>query len=221
MSPSRLFMILAACFLLLLLMSRNHDMEYQDMRGVGYFAPPVSSPLFLFAVSGQVPTLAADFQVLRFFDVYYAIQKHQKKDEAIYLVTYLKNASLLDPYFFDIYRLASGLLPFDLGLAEQSIHLLERGAEALPDNWEIPFFAGFIAHQQLGDDKTAFRMMKLVIDRPNAPDIAVHLAAKFLAKTNSKADAILFLQSLLLTMPESYREDIKRQIQRLRSEEGY
>ncbi len=220
MNKSRLFIIPAAFFLLLLFMSRHHGFVYDNVRGVSYSAHPVSSPLFLLAVSGQVPSLVADFQVLRFFDLYYAIQQNQGKENAAYLPIYLENASLLDPYFFDIYRLASGLLPFDMGLAEQSIDLLERGAEALPDNWEIPFFAGFIAHQQLGDDKTAFRMMKLVIDRPNAPDIAVHLAAKFLAKTNSKADAILFLQSLLLTMPKSYQEDIKQQIQRFKAKEA-
>ncbi|MDX8380915.1 MAG: hypothetical protein R8M14_02245 [Ghiorsea sp.] len=182
------------------------------------FSAPVKSPLLSFGAAGFVPGLSADLKVLKVFSIYQTIIKSGRKEFSPFMASYLNRASLLDPEFFDVYRLAGSLLVYDAELPKEGVALLDRGSIILKNSWELPFYGGFIAHQQLKDDEIAFKLMNRVIGRPHTPPLAISLAAKFLSNTNSKEDGILFLQGMLLSMPKGYRAGIEKKIKELRGQ---
>jgi len=169
-------------------------------------------------LSGPLPGLAADFRVLDVFSIFYGANNKGYESDYQYIYPYLKRAQSLDPKFQDVYRLAGSLLVYDANMPQEAVDLLRMGSEALTDNWEIPFFAGFIAHQQLNNDKLAFELMRKVTNRPNVPPLAINLAARFLNNTHTINDAIQFLKGLLLTMPKAYQASIQKKITELEAE---
>ncbi|MDX8384095.1 MAG: hypothetical protein R8M45_08435 [Ghiorsea sp.] len=202
--------IFMLCLIGLVQSRANSHYNYTSHRVV--FEQPVHNPLFLHGLAGPVPGMSADFKILNTFSVLDAINVSGKHEHGALMATYLLQASRLDPYFFDVYRLASSVLTYDAKMPYEAVELLDYGSLALNDNWEFPFLGGFIAHEQLHDEEKAFLLMSRVLDRPNAPNLAVNLATKYMRKTQTKADVLLFLRVLLQTMPEKYRAGVMKKI---------
>ena len=169
-------------------------------------------------LSGPLPGLVSDFLVLDIFSIYYDAKYYHRNEDMKYLSTYMKRAQNLDPQFNDVYRLAGTLLAMDAENPEDAVLLLEKGAYALQENWEIPFYGGFIAQKYLKDYKKAFELMSMVSVRPYAPRYAKSLANKYVQKTESKEDAMIFLFGLMRSMPEQYQHGIKAMIMELQAE---
>ncbi len=167
-------------------------------------------------IAGPVPGLAADFCVLEVFSIFNEMQKSSRAEYGDYLYQDLKSAVDLDSRFYDPYRLASSILVFDAGKPKEAVYLLEKGTFALPLKWDIPFLAGFIAYDQLHDHQKAFQLMSEAAKRKGAPPMIPMLATRFLSQTSGKEDAIMFLQSLLDTLPDIYQEGIRQRIKALR-----
>lgn len=176
------------------------------------------SPVIEKIVAGSIPGFIADFRILDIFSIYYDAKVSGKDEEMRYIEPYLKRAQYLDPKFFDVYRLASSILVYDAHMPREGVDLLQKGIVQRPDAWEFPFYAGFIAHDQLNDDKLAFELMAQVATRENTPLLVINLASRFLASSSSLEDAILFLKSLLQLVPEENRDGIRLRIKQL--EEG-
>ena len=170
------------------------------------------------AKAGVVPDLMADFRVLDVFSIYYDAKYRNKPDLLSYIDPYLQRAQALDPKFFDVYRLAGSILAYDAKLPKASINLLQKGIIERPDVWEFPFYAGFIAHDLLNDDKLAFDLMSQVQIRKDTPSIVLTLASRFLASSATVEDAIVFLQSLLQVIPKGNQDGIKARIKELKEE---
>jgi len=169
-------------------------------------------------LSGPIPGLISDFRVLDVFSIYYEAKNHSQYNNLRPIANYLQRAQNLDPKFYDVYRLSSSFLAYDAGQPKVAISLLEKGIYERPEIWEIPFYAGFIAHDLLKNDKLAFELMSRVVTREGTPQIIIDLATRFLASSSTKEDAIIFLQGLQQLLPESYRDGIYKRIQELESE---
>lgn len=208
--------VLLICLAALIAARSASDFSFDAKRII--FSAPISNTLLLQGQAGPMPGLLADFSVLDVFSVYHEMLENQQSQYAPLLAIHLNNASKLDPYFFDVYRLASSLLVYDAKMPEAGVALLDKASLILTENWEFPFFGGFIAHDQLGDDEQAFALMSRVIGRPNMPPLAINLAARFLNNYRSEEDALLFLQGLLQTMPEQYQAGIREKMLKLQQE---
>jgi len=165
-------------------------------------------------VAGPLAGLAADFKLLDVFAMYYQAQVTGRSEDFAYIKPYLNRAQHLDPQFYDVYRLASSLLAFDAKQPQAAIDLLQKGlvvqrAEA----WEFLFVAGFIAHDNLNNDKLAFELLSQLVGREGVPVLVMTLASRFLESTSTTQDAIVFLQGLLQLLPEEYHQGIKDRIQ--------
>ncbi len=171
-------------------------------------------------LAGAVPGIFSDFLMLDVFSIYYEAQQAKKPSEMKYVNTYLSRAQSLDPKFFDVYRLASSILAYDANMPNEAVALLKKGMVQRPYVWEFPFFAGFLAHDLLKDDKLAYELMSSVADRENTPVMVLTLASRFLESSSTKEDAILFLKGLLQLVPEGNREGIKKRIEALKHEEN-
>ena len=170
------------------------------------------------ALAGPIPGIIADFYMLDVFTIYYDAKHLQEPESMGFISTYLNRAQNLDPNFFDIYRLAGSLLAYDADRPLEAVLLLRKGVDSRVDTWEFAFFAGFLAHDRLGDDELAFEMMTKVINREGVPLMVYTLASRFLESSATKEDAIAFLRGLLQLVPKDYHDGILHRIHELEEE---
>ena len=172
------------------------------------------------SLAGPLRGLASDFDLLHVFSIYQTASKERKRRGSTELwpvmAAYLQRAQEMDPRFFDVYRVSGALLAYDAKMPRTAVQLLEKGAEQLEDNWELPFIAGFLAYDQLKDNQLAYSLMKKAAVRPDAPPLTVHLAARFLAKDEGNSAGIAFLQTMIELLPEGYHAGLKQRISELK-----
>jgi len=202
-----------SCLLILVFVRANADYGYQSEKVI--FMQPQLNVSALRVLSGPIPSLVADFKILDVFALYDAHLKYKHANFGNMLFHDLEVASQLDPRFQDIYRLASSLLVFDAKMPKEAVFLLKRGGEMIPNSWEPPFFAGFIAASQLQDYDLAYELMRTAAQKENSTPSAVYLAASYLEHKSTKEDTILFLKSMLSIVPEVYQAGIQAKIKEL------
>ena len=170
-------------------------------------------------LAGPFAGVAADLNLLGVFSIYEGIRRQPADNNALWqkLHARLLAAQELDPWFWDIYRLATGLMAFHQQGTSAAVDLLSKGAKARTWDWEMPFMAGFLAHDFLHDDKRASALMSEAIKRPNAPPLAIGLASEFLNTSEGSAASLRFLHYLRTSMPAEYRGVIDARIARLQS----
>lgn len=168
-------------------------------------------------ISAPFVGAAADFNLLGVFSIYEGIRRQPTDNNALWqkLHARLLAAQELDPWFWDVYRLATGLMAFHKQGTSAAVDLLSKGAKARTWDWEMPFMAGYLAHDFLHDDKRASALMSEAIKRPNAPPLAVGLASQFLSNSEGIAASLRFLHYLRASLPAEYRGVIDARIARL------
>jgi len=171
-------------------------------------------------LAGPFAGAAADFNLLAVFSIYDVIRTQSGDHNALWqkLHARLTAAQQLDPWFWDIYRLTTGLMAFREQGTSAAVDLLSKGANARTWDWEMPFMAGYLAHDFLHDDKRASALMSEAIRRPNAPPLAVGLASQFLQASEGSEASIRFLYYLSASLPIEYRDVINARIARLQQE---
>ncbi|MDQ6978827.1 MAG: hypothetical protein Q9M09_01470 [Mariprofundaceae bacterium] len=179
-----------------------------------------SSLLVQQAIAGPCLGLGAESNILSVFSVYWSIkEKNLSEDDQqkawLYLYRYLQQAQSFDPWYWDTYRLTNGLLAYQESYQSKAVDILAQGAKARSWDWEMPFTAGFLAHDQLKDDVRAFHLMKLAINREGAPPMLVGLAARFLNKTATESDTVDFLRAMKKSLPKGYTQYIDKRIDEL------
>ena len=177
--------------------------------------PPSAQKL----ISGPFVGAAADFNLLGVFAIYEGIRKQPTDKNALWqkLHARLLAAQQLDPWFWDVYRLTIGLMAFHKQGTSAAVELLSKGAKARTWDWEMPFMAGYLAHDFLHDDKRAATLMTEAIKRPNAPSLAVGLASQFLSDSEGSAASLRFLYYLRATMPAEYRSIIDARLKQTKN----
>jgi len=168
-------------------------------------------------LAGPFAGAAADFNILAVFAIYDAIRKQENSNNALWpkLQGRLQSAQALDPWFWDTYRLTTGLMAFQQQSTAAAVELLIKGTDARSWDWETPFIAAYLSHDLLHDDKRAYDLMREAASRPDAPPLAIGLAASFLQSSESTEASIQFLHYLKQSLPEKYRAVIDDRIKRL------
>ncbi|MDX8402213.1 MAG: hypothetical protein R8K47_06235, partial [Mariprofundaceae bacterium] len=199
---------------------RAHQTQVLPVQTALVTAPmPAAAQL---ALAGPFRGWMADADLLAAFSVYYLISHPEPGQAAArprlvqHLAALLDAASRLDPRFKDVYRVTGGVLSFQPGQAARAITIMERGAMAGED-WETPLVAGFLAHELLGDDARAVRLLKLAATKPGAPPMALGVAARIIAKRHSVEDSVRFLEGMKRSLPKEYHGAIDARIARLRA----
>ncbi|WP_040881739.1 hypothetical protein [Mariprofundus ferrooxydans] len=166
------------------------------------------------ALAGPFAGAAADLNLLGVFSIYEGIRRQPADNNALWhkLHARLLAAQELDPWFWDVYRLAVGLMAFRKQGTSAAVDLLSKGAAARTWDWEMPFMAGYLAHEFLHDDKRAAVLMSEAVKRPNAPPLAIGLASQFFNASEGPEASIRFLRYLRASMPAEYRAVIDARI---------
>lgn len=113
------------------------------------------------------------------------------------LAQHLTAATSLHPEFIDTYFLSQATLPHvNNDYARYANTVLARGMAALPDNFILPFFAGFNHFYYLDEPLEAARLFHLAAARPNGPPILEHLANILSAEGGNIYAALIGLRGM-------------------------
>lgn len=108
----------------------------------------------------------------------------------------------LKPRFYYLYRFGGSYLGFGPGGADEAVELLEKGAAHFPDDWMMPFLAGFNYFYHLGDPGRAAPYFARAAELPGAPRYLKALAARLHARANDARSAAMLLAQIAEAEPD-------------------
>lgn len=100
-------------------------------------------------------------------------------DRYVYLERIYKDViTELDPRFLDPYLIGSMIMNAEAHEPEMALRLLDRGIEKNPDQWILPFEAGFLCYQTLKDYPRAAAYFEQALAIPGVPPIVQRFKAE-------------------------------------------
>ncbi|MBU1406354.1 MAG: hypothetical protein KKE83_07765 [Proteobacteria bacterium] len=113
------------------------------------------------------------------------------------LTQHFTAAATLHPHFIDTYFLCQAALPhINNDYARYANTVLAQGITALPDNFVLPFFAGFNHMYYLDEPLEAAQLFHLAAAKPNGPIMLEHLANILSAEGGNIYAALIGLRGL-------------------------
>ncbi len=122
----------------------------------------------------------------------------------------------LDPRFTEGYRFTALVLSQDMGAPEAGIRMLRKGMGAEPDDWWLPFEAGFIEYVTVMDDEEAFRWFKRAAEVPGAPEFPRRFAAFVGTRAGELQISVVLYKTIARTTTDKYqRKDALEKVEQL------
>jgi len=146
--------------------------------------------------------LAADFQLLQgIFFVGEKIEQQKKLSptEWNYFVSIIKAVIKLDPYFYDTYHFATGMLNWGAGRFQDTIDILENARQFHPNDFRFPYHIGFTYFYFLDDAKKGAQYLELASRLPDAPPLLASLASRLSYYKGNYQFSIDLLERMLST----------------------
>ncbi|MDF1615701.1 hypothetical protein [Desulfurivibrio dismutans] len=114
----------------------------------------------------------------------------------------------LHPQFIDSYYLVQATLPMlNEQYAREANDLHRRGMTALPERFDLPFFAGFNSFYYLQDHAAAASHLQEAARRPKAPAWFGHLAATLSGEGGDLYGGLLLLEAMLAGEEDELRRE--------------
>lgn len=113
------------------------------------------------------------------------------------LAQHFTAAATLHPQFIDTYFLCQSILPYiNNDYTRRANTVFTQGMAALPDNYVLPFFAGFNHFYHLDEPLEAARLFHLAAAKPSGPPVLEHLANILSAEGGSIYAALIGLRGM-------------------------
>jgi tetratricopeptide (TPR) repeat protein len=166
------------------------------------------SGAFLEKASVGYRTLASD--VVWFLTVqYYGEARLRGMDYPLF--EHLIDAALrLDPYFGYVYEFGSLIITEELGRFDEGMEMLERGMARLPEDWSLPFEAGFLHYVDARDYSRAGLFFEVAAKKPGAPDRARRFAAYVHDKAGHTVNSLRMWMDLHENTDNPHMRDLAR-----------
>jgi len=103
----------------------------------------------------------------------------------------------LNPAFIDAYTTGALIMASDMGDPGLAVELLDGGIERNPDNWRLPFEAGWYSYQNVGDPAAAERYFELAAQKPDAPGYVARVRAFMRVEQGDLLSAIVLWEQIL------------------------
>lgn len=126
------------------------------------------------------------------------------------LFDYLNVLTDLDTKFYMPYFVAQVLLP-ESGQAQEAVLLSEKGMKALPENWKIPYYTGYLYYYYLNDYEKGAEFYLRAAEIPGALSSAKRMAVNLIGKANKHT---LALEMWLNLYDEEKNPDVKNLIEK-------
>ncbi|MBW6513066.1 MAG: hypothetical protein K0A93_13310 [Desulfuromonadaceae bacterium] len=172
--------------------------RYRIQSGIpaGYVIPSQYSRVLSLGNRGLLSDLLF-LKAVSFFGGRSIVGQKMTAEDWNYLVASLEVITDLDPYFLDPYFLAEGLLAWDAGLPLKANKILDKGIEHRPDDWRLPFFAGFNLFYFVQDYPAAADYIMRAAQLPGSPDYLQTLAGRLAYYGGKSMTALLFLREMI------------------------
>jgi len=129
---------------------------------------------------------------IQFYGQYHGGERYDKLMQIYHHVV-----TELDPRFRDAYLLGSLILALEARRPQDALQLLEKGIRENPDDWMLPFEAGFIAFESLQDYGRAADYFQTSMERPGVhPAVRRFRAAMFERMGDPRQSLNLWLEIL-------------------------
>jgi tetratricopeptide (TPR) repeat protein len=150
--------------------------------------------------------LGADVLWLRLIQV--IGKRRNSADEYEWMYHALDVITTLDPQYAYAYY-AGGVILGDLAnRTDLSNRLLEKGVEANPDVWNIPFLLGYNHYFLLGDPVRGAEYIMQAAHLPDGPSYLSGLATRMAAEAGNPDTALAFLEARLLETQDSELREV-------------
>jgi tetratricopeptide (TPR) repeat protein len=110
----------------------------------------------------------------------------------------------LDPRYQDPYLVGAMIMALEAGDVERGLRLLDKGMAANPDNWLLPFEAGFYCYDSLHDYRRAARYFELAMRLPGAHPLVRRLHAEMHNRAGDRAASLAYWREIYLTAEDEY-----------------
>ena len=139
--------------------------------------------------------LGADILWLRLLQV--VGKSRNNADEYEWMYHALDVITTLDPQYAYAYYVGGNILGDLANRSDLSNRLLEKGADANPDVWYIPFLIGYNHYFLLDDPAKGAEYIMKAARLPDGPSYLPGLATRMAAEAGSPATALAFLEARL------------------------
>lgn len=187
-----LFLLLLFCYGALFSLQESRFSESSQQ-----LSPPLP-PAIQKAALGYLRQLGGEMQFIKASVFYGGVKPGRDPLEyADPLALHFTTAATLHPQFIDTYFLCQAILPYiNNDYARYANNVLAQGITALPDNFVLPFFAGFNHLYHLDEPLEAARLFQLAAAKPNGPPILEHLANILSAEGGNIYAALIGLRGM-------------------------
>ncbi len=204
-----LFFLLLLGYGMLFSLQEKHFSESSQQ--LAYPLPPLIQKVAL----GYLRQLGGEMQFIKACVFYGGVKPGRDPLEyAEPLARHFTAAATLHPHFIDTYYVCQAFLAdINNDYTRNTNNVLDQGMVALPNNWVLPFFAGFNHFYYLNEPLEAARLLRLASKLPKAPGMLEHLANILSAEGGNIYAALIGLRGLYATEKEEgvkkrYAEEI-------------
>lgn len=137
------------------------------------------------------------------------------------LVKALELATSLDPHFLEPYRFGGFCLFYLAKQPEAAVSLLEKGAAANPNRWELPHDLGRYYYLDQHDYSRALAWWERAARLPGRPEYLPRFVARLYAQTGHVDTAIELWSDIYRTAPQDYVRSLAlKEIARLKGNQS-
>ncbi len=175
--------------------TRQEALFQQSSQQLKYPLPPQIQK----AALGYLRQLGGEMQFIKASVFYSGVKPGRDPLEYIEpFAQHLTSAASLNPDFVDTYYLCQASLPsINNEYATYANSIYSVGMKALPDNFVLPFFAGFNDFYYLKDLHNAALLLKESSEKPNGPQWLGHLASILEAEDGDINGGLVWLKVML------------------------
>ncbi|HXV21737.1 MAG TPA: hypothetical protein VD811_12195, partial [Desulfuromonadales bacterium] len=157
---------------------------------------------YLKAITFGYPQVAADLIYLWSIQYY---SNYQIEDRYDYLdQIYRRVIAELDPHFVDAYLVGSMIMSVEANRDDLALALLSQGSEKNPQEWILPFQAGFLCYHKLKDYACAREWFERALQIPGAPAPVRRLYAEMYNRLGDKRSSLRHWREILDTADTEY-----------------
>ncbi len=126
----------------------------------------------------------------------------------------------LDPTFIPPYQATGLFLGVLVGRHEEGVAILKKGIQHNPENWQLPFLAGYISYYERCDPAAVGALFRIAARVPGAPAYLPQLAARMTVESGDSSAALEFLERFSRSVTdERVREALFRRMKEIVQEQ--
>ena len=161
---------------------------------------------YLKAISLGYPEVLADAVYIWSIQYY---GHYERADRFRYLEhVYANVIAELDPRYIDPYLIGAMIMSVEANDAEMALRLLDKGIAANPEEWILPFDAGFLCYDRLHDYPRAARYFETALRMPQVPGAVRRLHAEMYNKMGDKRASLEYWSEVAREADSDYVRNV-------------